>query len=994
MFKSFKKVISTLAAVAMLATSASAFAVDFPDVDKSASYAGAVNTLTALGVVNGDDNGKFNPDNTVTRAEFTKMVVEAIGEGSAAASSSYTKFADAKSHWAAGYIETGVAKGFINGYDDNSFGPDDQVTYAQAVKMLVAAIGYTTYAENNGGWPSGYLAYGSSLDIIAGVTGVSNDTALTRAQCAVLIANTLEAPICKVNGYNKDFQGNWYPNYEEMDGTGKGWQTLLTTQHNAYAVKGRVSKVDKLNSEVTYTIEAAENFEDTYYTAANADDKTVKVGDTNAANMLFEYSEAIIQKDKNTSEYTMISIAPYGATETVEFAAADISNVSVSTISVKREGTSKTTDYKLATDKDTGAQAAKVWVNGEEVTGYDLSDKSYNNGTTTVTDKEWLVSGNIRGTVTLVDQTTTASTSTDGNYDHIMITYSQAAQVTNVKVVDDEIRIRTDVLGTIEWDPTDDTDMNVTIIKDDVEISAEDINEDDIILVTCDKDGIDNSDWAEILVSDKTVSGTATGKSTTSGKEYLLVDGEKYKFDDASDIASIALNKAYTLYLDAMGYVYDYDVDEASKNVGIVAQMYQTAQDDTPTVVLIDANGDVQTYLTKTTTDSDSIKAQVNSSDSNNLVKKLKGDSATLNKRFIEYRISGGKLVFEGAVTPDAVSNGMFKTTTSKLGSYTIDETATTILDLDAYLNSDGDVAVYPYSSLENENTYDALVADRNTKTGIYGFAVLTKGTSSLRPTSSLAVVTASGSMTSVDNVPVEALTVARDGEEDIEVLVKNSSKPFESVASEGSIIMYTVGSDGYVEDGKLKVIYTPATSYNTFATNMFNPLTSAGTELFTAKAANTFIGLDTATDSFYTLKTIGTEDPDVEIFVAPVYSATSDVLQILTKKTFSDNGTAGDTTDDYTAASIADIEALTLAGANVYTYNIDKATGDGNSVSIGGIAQRINTYKDMYQDAAMSLVDMSKIKTAITAGDIAPAFAFVRVDDGDVTDVLYIVKD
>ena len=121
MFKSFKKVISTLAAVAMLATSASAFAVDFPDVDKSASYAGAVNTLTALGVVNGDDNGKFNPDNTVTRAEFTKMVVEAIGEGSAAASSSYTKFADAKGHWGAGYIETGVAKGFINGYDENSF---------------------------------------------------------------------------------------------------------------------------------------------------------------------------------------------------------------------------------------------------------------------------------------------------------------------------------------------------------------------------------------------------------------------------------------------------------------------------------------------------------------------------------------------------------------------------------------------------------------------------------------------------------------------------------------------------------------------------------------------------------------------------------------------------------------------------------------------------------------------------------------------------------
>ena len=41
-----------------------------------------------------------------------------------------------------------------------------------------------------------------------------------------------------------------------------------------------------------------------------------------------------------------------------------------------------------------------------------------------------------------------------------------------------------------------------------------------------------------------------------------------------------------------------------------------------------------------------------------------------------------------------------------------------------------------------------------------------------------------------------------------------------------------------------------------------------------------------------------------------------------------------------------------------------------------------------------MSLVDMNKFKTAITAGDIAPVFAFVRVNDGDVTDVVYYVAD
>lgn len=1004
MFKSFKKVISTLAAVAMLATSASAFAVDFPDVDKSASYAGAVNTLTALGIVNGDENGKFNPENTVTRAEFTKMVVEAIGEGSAASSSSYTKFADSQGHWGAGYIETGVAKGFINGYDENTFGPDDQVTYAQAVKMLVAAIGYTTYAENNGGWPSGYLAYGSSLDIIDGVTGVTNDTALTRAQCAVLIANTLKAPICKVDGYEKDFQGNWYPNYTEMDGTGKNWQTLLTTQHNAYAVKGRVTAVNKLDKEVSFNIEVAENFEDTYVEATAPSLKTVKVGDTNAVNMLFEYSEAIIQKDKNTSEYTMISIAPYGATETVEFAAADISDVTGTTISVKKEGTSKTTDYKL--------DSAELYVNGEV---HDLNGATDGNGAISATVSPWLVNTNLRGTVTLVDSTETGSTSTDGKYDYVMVTYCQAAQVTSVKVADDSIKIRTDALGTIDWDPTDDTDMNVTIIKDDVEISAEDINENDIILVTCDKDGIDNSDWAEIFVSDKTVSGTATGKSTTTGKKYLLVDGEKYKFNNDSDIDTIPLNKAYTLYLDAMGYVYDYDADEASKNIGIVAQMYKENQNDTPTVVLIDANGDVQTYLTKTTADSDSIKAQVNSSDSDNLVKKLKGDAATLNKRFIEYRISNGKLVFEGAASNVASVGGsdVFKASTSKLGSYTIDETATAILDLDAYLSGKGEPVAYSYSSLENDNTYTGFVADRNTKTGVYGFAVLTSGTSSLRATSALAVVTSCGSVSSVDGVNVEVLTVARDGEEDIEVLVEKKASVLDSdpvtpgnqstygtpVIKEGSIIMYTVGSEGYVDYDDIKVIYSPYTNYKAMADAILAD--GSNDDLFTEVAANKAVDFGNAVtnSSLITLATdhytinVGTADPDVEVFVAPVYTSTNDVLQIFKKQ-----GLVG------TVNVATDVEALTLSGANVYTYNYDKATGDGVSVSVGGTTQRANIFKNMYTDANQSAIDLSIItgvdflQGSTTEKNVnyetAPMFAFVRVDDGDVTDVVYFVAE
>ena len=653
----------------------------------------------------------------------------------------------------------------------------------------------------------------------------------------------------------------------------------------------------------------------------------------------------------------------------VTFAASDIASVTGTTISVKNEGTSKTTDYKL--------DNALLYVNGEVV---DTNTSTPAIDPITGTVAPWLVNTNLRGTVTLVDEPMIDSTLGDGYYDRILVTYFEAAQVINVRVSDNEIKIRTDVLGSISWNPTDNTDMNVTIIKDGVEISVEDINEDDIMLVRCGKDGITLSDWAEILVSDKTVTGTAIEKSTIAGKEYLLVDGKKYKFDNSSDIASIALNKAYTLYLDAMGYVYDYEKIEERMNIGIVAQMYKSAQDDTPTVVLIDANGDVQPYLTKTTADATSIDTFDGTVDYT--IAELKFDEGTLYQRFIEYSISDGMLVYESTVTPEEVTNGIFKASISKLGLYKIDETATTILDLEKYLNNDGEPAVYPYSSLDNENIYTGFVADRSAKTGVYSFAVLTSGTSSLRPTSSLAVVTESGSMTSVDGVSVEALTVARNGEEDIEVLVRNSSIPFASVASEGSIIMYTVGPYGYVESGKLHVVYSPTASYDALATSMFAAVSSD--TLFTSYAANSMIVADA---DGYTLSVGGTTDADVKIFIAPVYTSSSDVIQILTRKEYRNDLMS-------TVSDIVNTEAFTIIGANVYTYSYDKATGDGVSVSIGGIAQRINIYRDMYQDAAMSLVDMNKVKTAITAGDVAPAFAFVRVNDGDVTDVVYYVAD
>ena len=970
MIKNLKKVISTFAAVAILATSASAFAA-FPDVDASASYAGSVDALTALGIVNGDENGKFNPDNTVTRAEFAKMVVESMGEGSAAASSTTTKFTDAANHWAAGYIEVGVGKGFINGYDDTTFGPDDQVTYAQAVKMLVAAIGYDTYASKQGGWPSGYLAYGSSLDIIKGVTGVTNDTALTRAQCAVLIYNTLKAPICKVDGYEENYKGELVPNYKEMDGTGKNWQTLLTTEHDAYVVRGRVQEVNKKDAKVYFNVEAAENFDGLWVGKANDVDENemaewMNVGTTDAANMKFVYSEAIVQKDEDTSEYTLISITPYGAVKTVEFSATDLSSVSATQIAVKKEGTSKTTTYKMEDDYE-------IYVNG------DLMDPTDNADVIAAA----LVNTNKRGTVTLIDETATGSTSTNGYYDKVMVTLYSVTQVTDVRTKNDDVIIDT-ANGKIQWTPDDeDSDVTVEIFKDGAAIEYSDVKVDDVLLILADPTvAFKNSNWVEIYVSDKVVTGTVTGRKTTTNKEALKIDNVEYPWGDSVD--TVQTGSVQTLWLDAMGYIYKYEESEGSKNLGIVLSMYQSAGDDNETVRLVDGTGETVEYEVKDDTTAAAIRTKVGVAADEDITKMTA--ASQVPSRVIRYTISGGKLKLDadqsGAalVNADATTNLEYKASTEKLGKYAVSKTATTVVNLESYL-AGGSVEVFSAENFEDESTYDAYVFDRSTNTGICGFVVLTRGINTLRAKSALAIVTETGEVANnEDGEECDLIKVARNGEEDIEVLLESG---LAANLKEGSIIMYTVGADGYVENNAnyFKVIYAPKATYAALDADVITGTLANGK--FTAAAVEAGNAV-VAGNGGYTLisDAAGTAD-DVEIFYGPVYKSTTTLVDVLT----------GKNADGYTDSD--DVETITIGNANVYTVDYGMDEGYGERVSKGGVSQDKRFYDNMIadDDDTKSIIDWSK-RLDNGALDRTTAMAFVRVVDGVTTDVVYFLAD
>lgn len=997
MINNLKKVISSAAVVAMVASSVSAMAVTFPDVDESASYANAVSTLTALGVVEGDDQGLFNPDKNVTRAEFAKMVVEALGEGAAASATTTSRFTDAANttvHWAAGYIAQGVADGFINGYDDTTFGPDDSVTYEQAVKMLVAAIGYTTYAEKAGGYPSGYLSYGSSLKIINGVTVDSNSTALTRSQCAVLINNATQAPLVV---YGDVTYGGLLGNVPLdtlviKNGQGADWQTLLTEKHDAYVVKGRVLETSRTNDgldddEVTFQVEAADNFDDKYYAKNGLDPETfdMYVGDTNAADMLFTYAEAVVQKDPDSDEWTILSIQPYGTSKTVEFAADDVADddsqypydqiITNGRIPVYKSATSSsTTKYDLDDD-------VKLYVNGVELPANDDNIVSY-------------IINNSTGTVTLVDSTEEASTSTDGKYDYILVDYYLDAVVDMVQESSTDVKVyfksADQGLGSrLSWDPEDeDTTVTFTDAEGN-DVNYADLAEYDVLSIAYNVDSnFADSSFYEVKVAKNQVTGTVTSKDTE--ENTIRIDGNDYEGAGLVDVSGYDLSTEYTLYLDAFGYIAYIEEGSSAKNYGVVVGMYMGNGDDQPTVRLIAADGSIIEKEVKDSTEADRFYSVLvkegefdpmasgvtldsySAAGNPNITKTTVRDLGDVAYNVCTYTLSSDKLRYKEYVAPRGGEGLEYKASNSKLGSYTITDSVTKVLDMDGYINgSDTTVGTLSVSSFEDEATYTAYAYDRNNN-GDYRLILVLEGTSSLRPESAVAVVQSNPQTTDVDGTECYSMQVVRNGvQETPETLLYEATGVN---LSEGDVITYTVGSNGYVEADNLYVLmyansdydslYSDMLSTNNFA-NVLETTADNGTEIF---------------DPETNFVTYGSTSKEVQQYFGAVYRKTGSTLELFVGQ---ENGTSN--------INDATLEEVSLTSdTKFYVYDYSQKTKYRVSAATSIPDYSNSVYNPAYTDGDKTTVSWD----TMVEENCTPNFAYAKVVDGDATEVVIFAAE
>ena len=984
MNKNLKKVISSVAALTMVASSVAAFAVDFPDVESTASYAQAVQELSALDVISGYDDGTFGPDKLVTRAEITKMIVDALAERSLAeASTESTKFADVSAdHWAKGYINQGVANGFIAGMSDTEFDPDANVTYVQAQKMLVSAIGYETYAQAQGGWPTGYKTYAASLDITKGISGITDSTELTRAQVAQMIDNAMDAPLCVIASWKTEWNGSKTPNLEVRDGKeGRAYETLFTEKHDAYKVYGRVTETSKTGSvdtdKVTFQVEKADNFDDEEVKADSPVSEDMYIGDSKADNYLRTYSQALIQKNDD-DEYTILSIAAAAANKSVTVASEDFDeNKSTDeALYFFPAGTTKgSTKYQLDT-----TNGVTIYINGVE------SSKS-------IAELRDYLDNNETASVTLQKETETGSTSTSAKYNTIMVSSYVTAIVDEVIDKTNETSVNFDTYSSgIQAKMTvnkDDDNYTYSFKLDGKDIEAKDLQQNDVLNISYDTTGsFKDSSFYDVIVTRNVVDGVKCTSINDSKGEYTI-GGTKYKAAEGMDI-DVETSTEYSLYLDHFGRIAKADENSVTKNYGVLKNIYKKAGGDYMAQIITkngteeeykvdnDKVNEYATYLKYATFYSDAKKENkidTTKKDWQSKVVAFDGPeystsqpkSVAYPEQVVEYSVSSSsnKITIKSVyVDPTSAVDTEYKESGNKIGSVKMAD-STVILDLSEVDTKDSYSVV---SSLNDGSPYTAYGYDKSKSDNTYRFVIITKGTSSVfNSETQLAIF--NGSEVIDKDGDKTAYNLVVNGEEkqfvldDDVVITGNAGKTVaEDAFDEGDVLVYATNSEGYIS--RIYSVFAAqnvlnGSSFEDFRTNAFKKQSSV-------LADTKFADL------------LSDDDNDVNVVFGPVVDKSGSNITI---------GTVTTNAEGKYVVNYDEGLEVNYSNAKIYTYDF---------------AARSDNSRVLLDEGIASTPDVKAAKTTVGGQDILNlehedviddvVFAVVRTIDKDEAQEIYLI--
>jgi uncharacterized protein YkwD len=138
--KSLKTIITVVTTIAIITPLAFAQST-FPDVNNTHNNFDSIEYVALEGIVNGYPDGTFKPDNTINRAEFTKIIIEATNPSAQIGTNC---FPDVTDEWFASYVCGARAQKIIDGYPDGTFKPSQKISFVEAAKIISLAFEYDT----------------------------------------------------------------------------------------------------------------------------------------------------------------------------------------------------------------------------------------------------------------------------------------------------------------------------------------------------------------------------------------------------------------------------------------------------------------------------------------------------------------------------------------------------------------------------------------------------------------------------------------------------------------------------------------------------------------------------------------------------------------------------------------------------------------------------------------------------------------------------------
>ena len=466
-------------------------AASYADVT-SKQHEEAIEVLKTVGIMTGDENGKFNPEAKVTRNEMAVVMCNLL-DYTVASYKGTSPFTDVP-EWAEPYVAACYTNGITSGYDAKTYGGSDTVTTGQAALMLLKALGYFQYSADFGSdWLVETTKNGSTAGLFDGVATGAKE-ALTRNDVAQMVLNALEADLVKAEKNGSDV----YVGDVVISG-GKATYDARTGTDSKYA------KIDSTKVDGKYTIQLGEDLYDGDLVKADGADD-----DFGRPSVKWTY------ENKEIGTYADDADAVYTAT-------------------VEKQDLYDLVGSDVYNDLKNGDADFSVVVDGVALKDVKLSDYIVKNNDDDAGDK-------------IIKKGATTEVFIDDDSNDVVITVinSYVAQVDGDYDKNDE-ELELDILDEAPVDVKD-----TTLSSDDFDY-LDSYSDEDYVLITVANKEIKTIDLAE----------TVEGKVTAyTEKKNVTVDGTKYEYsknytDAVKDDSKLSydLNDAYTLVLDANGYV-------------------------------------------------------------------------------------------------------------------------------------------------------------------------------------------------------------------------------------------------------------------------------------------------------------------------------------------------------------------------------------------------------------------------------------------------------